>query len=158
MLRTTLVTLAVITLSLSLNAQNSKQKALQKKTAKEATTGVMYSQNISLKQVYEMPCADQVPLHLDWCSTDHGYNEGAECGLKALTGSGVPLPADVGQQVLGNIWDRTNMMGATKTAWKVGAKDAAVAAATCCQIHNPPAHQCVSSRPDLVKKWLDSHP
>ena len=102
-------------------------------------------------------CAGDVPLHLNWCSTDHGYNEGAECGLQALTGTNVSLPADAGQQALGNAWDRTNMMGATKAAWKVGAKDAAVKAAVCCQVHNEGAHSCLQSRTDLVKKWLIDH-
>ena len=49
------------------------------------------------------------------------------------------------------------MMGATKAAWKVGAKDAAVKAAVCCQVHNPPAHSCVESGPDLIKQWLATH-
>jgi hypothetical protein len=100
-------------------------------------------------------CATDVKAHLDWCLINHGYNEGATCGYQALTGKGIDLPANAGQQVLGNVWDRTNMMGATRAAWRVGAKDAAVTAAGCCQIHNPGAKQCLDSRPDLVKDWLE---
>jgi hypothetical protein len=107
---------------------------------------------------YADKCSDDVPKHLDWCSRDHGYNEGAECGLKALTNSGVQLPVDIGQQALGNAWDRTNMMGATKAAWRIGAKDAAINAAVCCQVHKAEAHSCLSSHRDLVVQWLNSHP
>ena len=64
-------------------------------------------------------CAGDVPAHLEWCSRDHGFNEGASCGLNALAGTGVPLPAPVGQAILGNVWDRTNMMGATEWRGKL---------------------------------------
>jgi hypothetical protein len=102
-------------------------------------------------------CQGDVPAHLEWCSRDHGFNEGATCGLNALGGiSGVQLPGPVAQPILGNTWDRTNMMGATIQAWRVGATDQAVDAAICCQVHNGGAHSCLSSRRDLVAHWLSS--
>jgi hypothetical protein len=101
-------------------------------------------------------CAGDVPAHLEWCSRDHGFNEGASCGFNALAGTGVPLPAPVGQAILGNVWDRTNMMGATEMAWKAGATGQAVEAALCCQIHNPAAYQCLSSHRDVIAAWLSS--
>ena len=95
---------------------------------------------------------------LDWCSTNHGFNEGAVCGLNALGGTGISgLPAIASGTVLGNTWDRTNMMGATKAANNAGQKDAAVAAAICCQIHNPDAHACLANNRNAVQAWLDSH-
>jgi hypothetical protein len=102
-------------------------------------------------------CAGDVPQHLEWCSRDHGFNEGATCGLNALSEAGISgLPAVVAQPILGNIWDRTNMMGATKTAWKAGQHDKAIDAAVCCQIHNDGAHACLQSQRDLVAAWLTS--
>jgi len=102
-------------------------------------------------------CAPDVPVHLEWCSRDHGFNEGATCGFNALGGiAGVQLPAALPQPILGNAWDRTNMMGATVAAWKAGATDQAVNAAICCQIHNPAAQQCLQSHRDLVAQWLSN--
>ena len=115
----------------------------------------------TLTHAQEVPpakCATDVPKHLDWCSTNHGVNEGASCGFSALTGTGVSLPLNVDRAVLANTWDRTNMMGATKAAWRLGAKDKAVAAAVCCQEHEKTAQRCVASRPDLVRAWLSAHP
>jgi hypothetical protein len=63
----------------------------------------------------------------------------------------------VAQPILGNTWDRTNMMGAAKAAWKAGYKDQAVDAAICCQVHNETAHSCLASRRDLVNAWFESH-
>lgn len=56
---------------------------------------------LALSSAATADCAGDVPKNLDGCSTNHGYNEGADCGLKALIGSGVTLPADLGQQALG---------------------------------------------------------
>jgi len=155
-LRAVLVILVVGVFLVRNHAQtNETVHQAQKVTPQRQITAGQYSQNFSLKQVYEMPCDRQVPLHLRWCALDHGYNEGAKCGLQALTGSGVNgLPADAEEQILGNTWDRKDMMRATTTAWNSGARDAAANAAVCCQIHNPPAHACLQSRPDLVKLWL----
>jgi hypothetical protein len=49
------------------------------------------------------------------------------------------------------------MMGATVAAWKAGAKDAAVKAAVCCQVHDNGNHACVQNHADAVKQWLNSH-
>lgn len=97
--------------------------------------------------------------HLDWSSRDHGYNEGALCGIEALQGiAGVELPSiPFEQDLLGNIWDRTNMMGAAVQAYRLGFHDEAVSAAACSQIHNSPAYQLLSGHPDIVEYWLDSH-
>ncbi len=98
--------------------------------------------------------AEFVRQSLEWCSRDHGFNEGAVCGANALSGAGVGgLPAMAGAAVLGNTWDRTNMMGAAKAACP-GNPDAAANAAVCCQIHNGPVHDCLASRIPDVKNWL----
>src|ERR1022692_4036741 len=65
---------------------------------------------------------------LEWCSRDHGFNEGAACGANALAGSGL-APSVAGGSVGGNIWDRTNMMGAARAAAKAGQIEPAVNAA-----------------------------
>lgn len=127
-------------------------------TAMRRMTLVLAPIVLALSSAAMADCAADVPQHLNWCSTDHGFNEGATCGLNALSGTGLSgLPAVVAQPVLGNTWDRTNMMGATKAAWKAGFKEQAADAAICCQVHNDGAHSCLSSRRDLVKQWLASH-
>src|SRR5687767_12358997 len=91
---------------------------------------------------------------LEWCSRDHGFNEGATCGLNALGDAGLSgLPEIAAQSVLGNTWDRTNMMGATKTAFKAGKREAAIDAATCCQVHNKHMHDCLKSSRSAVADW-----
>lgn len=112
---------------------------------------------LALSSAAMADCTADAPQHLDWCSTDHGFNEGATCGLRALSGLGLSLPVDVGEAILGNAWDRTNMMGATKAAWHAGFKGQATDAAICCQVHNSGAHSCLSSNRDLVNRWLASH-
>jgi hypothetical protein len=61
----------------------------------------------------------QLETQLDWCSTDDGFNEGAVCGanIAAQAGVGASVP-QVALPVLGNTWDRTNMMGPTKTVYR----------------------------------------
>jgi hypothetical protein len=120
-------------------------------------TFVLASILLALSSAAMADCASDVPLHLDWCSRDHGFNEGASCGLSVLSGVLNGLPAAVAEPILGNIWDRTNMMGATKVAWQAGYKDQAVDAAVCCQVHNNDAHSCLASRRDLVQQWLANH-
>ena len=94
---------------------------------------------------------------LEWCSRDHGFNEGATCGVNALGSAGIGgLPAVAAQAVLGNGWDRTNMMGATKAAFKAGKRKEAVEAAVCCQIHNPHMHKCLSENHAAVSAWLEA--
>ena len=101
-------------------------------------------------------CPGDIPTHLEWCSRNNDFNEGATCGAQALAGLNVGVPAIVAQPVLGNLWSRTNMMGATVAAYKAGYQDQAVAAATCCQVHNGGAFVCLQSRPDLVNAWLST--
>jgi len=93
-----------------------------------------------------------VVAHLEWCARDHGYNEGAICGAEALGGKGAT--AALGQKVLGNTWDRTNMMYAARQAAREGDKDQAVRAAICCQIHNREAMACLSGNRPAVQAWL----
>lgn len=93
--------------------------------------------------------------HLNWCSTDAGFNEGAVCGVNALASAGISgLPAIAGGAILGNLWNRTNMMGATKAAFAVGQRDAAVNAAICCQIHNSDARACLENNRSAVSAWI----
>jgi hypothetical protein len=94
--------------------------------------------------------------NLDWSSRDHGFNEGAECGANALGGM-VQLPVPFLGQVLGNIWDRTNMMGAAVAAYRAGYRDAAINAAICSQIHNGGVYALLSAHRDIVGNWLSSH-
>jgi hypothetical protein len=130
--------------------------SLQKLTARRMTL-ILVPIVLALSSAAMADCAADVPQHLNWCSTDHGFNEGATCGLRALSGLGLTLPVDVGEAILGNAWDRTNMMGATKAAFHAGFKEQAIDAAICCQVHNGGAHSCLSSNRDIVKQWLASH-
>jgi hypothetical protein len=101
-------------------------------------------------------CAKDIPIHLEWCSRDHGVNEGATCGMRALStpAAQAQLPPALQQRSLGNLWDRSKMMGAAVNAYKSGAKIEAINVAVCCQYHNPPAQQCLASRRDIVQAWL----
>jgi hypothetical protein len=96
---------------------------------------------------------------LNWSAGDHGYNEGALCGVRALEGvAGVQLPEiPFEENALGNIWDRTNMMGAAVLAYSLGYTDQAVEAATCSQIHNDVEYPILVNHPDIVADWLGSH-
>jgi hypothetical protein len=110
---------------------------------------------ISLAQP-EQGC--DVNCGLEWCSRDHGFNEGATCGLNALGGTSVGgLPGMATQAILGNTWDRTNMMGATKAAARAGQHEAAIDAAICCQIHNGPYHAYLEANRAAVLAWLLGH-
>jgi len=102
---------------------------------------------------------------LSWCSSDHGFNEGATCGVNALGGvAGISLPPLVAQPILGNTWDRTNMMGATKAAFSVGKSsgdtntiERAIDAAICCQSHNPHMHNCLATNRVAIRNWLEAN-
>ena len=92
---------------------------------------------------------------LEWCSHDHGFNEGAVCGATALANLGSSgVPAAAAGAILGNTWDRTDMMGAARVAARVGQVDAAVDAAMCCQLHNPDAYKCLVDHRAAVQQWL----
>lgn len=94
--------------------------------------------------------------NLNWSAGDHGFNEGAECGANALGGV-VQVPVPFLGQVLGNIWDRTNMMGAAVLAYRAGYRDAAINAAICSQIHNGGVYALLSANRGIVGNWLASH-
>lgn len=91
--------------------------------------------------------------HLNWCAVDHGYNEGARCGYNVLRVALNGLP-DLPDPVLGNAWDRTNMMGAARLAYSAGWHTEAIDAAVCCQEHNKPAQKCLSDNRGAVNDWL----
>ena len=99
---------------------------------------------------------------LQWCAGDHGTNEGALCGASYLHVAGASLFGVVISPALANTWDRTNMVNAAATAakaakpsgWKTGPGDLAVAAAICCQAHNPPIAHCLLNHREAVWNWL----
>ena len=99
-----------------------------------------------------------VKANLDWSAGDHGFNEGGLCGVNALQGiAGIQLPSVPFQyQIIGNVWDRTNMMNAAQAAFRMGFVGAAVNAALCSQIHNGPVQQALARRPDLIVAWFNS--
>lgn len=101
---------------------------------------------------------DFVKVNLDWSARDHGFNEGALCGVNALQGiSGISLPnVPFEYEILGNVWDRTSMMNAAQAAFRMGFVDAAVNTAVCSQIHNDPVHQALARRADLIVAWFSS--
>lgn len=92
---------------------------------------------------------------LDWCSRDHGFNEGASCGadIAAKVGYGGNVPSGA-QPILGNSWDRTNMMGLTRTVARSGKVEEATDMAICCQVHNADAHACLAKNRRAVQSWL----
>jgi hypothetical protein len=120
--------------------------------------GVAATMSLPLTVAAQANCsANDVKVNLDWCSRDHGFNEGATCGVSALGGLGLQgLPALAPQPLLGNTWDRTNMMGAAKAAWKAGHRGPAVNTAICCQIHNAGAQACLNAHKDLVEQWFET--
>jgi hypothetical protein len=99
-----------------------------------------------------------VKANLDWSAGDHGFNEGALCGVNALQGiAGIQLPnVPLEYQILGNVWDRTNMMNAAQAAFRMGFVNAAVNTALCSQIHNGPVQQALARRPDLIVAWFSN--
>jgi hypothetical protein len=98
-----------------------------------------------------------VEEHLEWCSRDPGFNEGATCGYNALRGTELPgLPPLVGQPLLGNAWVRRDMMYLSRDAYRSGYRQQAVTAAVCCQVHTPDAHQCLQENHDAIARWFES--
>jgi hypothetical protein len=99
---------------------------------------------------------------LQWCAGDHGTNEGALCGASYLHVEGASPFGVVISPALANTWDRTNMVDAAATGakaakasgWKTGPGDLAVAAAICCQAHNPPVAHCLLNHREAVWNWL----
>jgi|ERR1035438_4135842 hypothetical protein len=131
-----------------------------KQVAVAATLSMLFGlATVAVAQDDDTAVRNAVYTNLNWSAGDHGYNEGALCGVQALQGiTGVQLPnIPFEEDVLGNIWDRTNMMGAAVLAYQLGYVDAAVDAANCSQIHNDPVYQLLSQHTDMVEDWLSSH-
>lgn len=99
-----------------------------------------------------------VKAQLDWSAGDHGFNEGGLCGMQALQGiAGIALPNVPFQyQIIGNVWDRTNMMNAAQAAFRLGFVGPAVNTALCSQIHNGPVQDGLAQRQDLIVAWFNS--
>lgn len=104
-------------------------------------------------------CADGVPVsgQLDWALNHNDvFNEGAECGLSILGGiAGYSFPAvRVG---IGNVFKRPEMMRAAITIYKAGMVEQATEVATCSQIHNGAAYNCLKENKADVHAWLQRH-
>jgi len=99
-----------------------------------------------------------VKAQLDWAAGDHGFNEGGLCGMQALQGiGGIALPNVPFQyQIIGNVWDRTNMMNAAQAAFRMGFVGPAVSTALCSQAHNGPVQAGLAQRQDLIVAWFNS--
>jgi hypothetical protein len=93
---------------------------------------------------------------LEWASRDHGFNEGGLCGMNSLQATaGVQVPnVPFEYQILGNVWDRTNMMGAAQAAFNLGYVDAAVNTAICSQAHNQPVFNYLAQNRQLIIFWF----
>jgi hypothetical protein len=101
------------------------------------------------------PDGSTVWQHVEWCSRDGGYNEGAQCGLDALGGSLLGLPSGLTGDILANAWPRRDMIGAARIAYhRANAKSAGINAVVCCQVHNPPVYACLSNNRGAISDWL----
>ena len=139
-------------------AQAGRPGMLKKKISKAIAgmaiaTGLLGTIGVAQAQDYNF-----VAGNLNWSAGDHGFNEGALCGFNALQGiAGIQLPNVPFQyEILGNVWDRTNMMNAAQAAFRMGFVNAAVTTALCSQKHNPPTEQALAARPDLIIAWFNS--
>jgi hypothetical protein len=105
---------------------------------------------------FSQSVGDQVYTNLYWSKGDTGFNEGGLCGVQALQGiAGIQLPnVPFEYQVLGNVWNRVNMMNAAIAAYRLGFTDAAVNAAVCSQVHNGGVYQLLSANRGMVAQWL----
>jgi hypothetical protein len=133
---------------------NMLKKKISKAIAAMAiATGLLGTIGVAHAQDYGF-----VKLNLDWPAMDHGFNEGALCGFNALKGvPGIQLPNYPFQyRILGNVWDRTNMMRAAQGAFNLGYVDAAVNVALCSQIHDVSVQQALALRRDLIVAWFSS--
>lgn len=113
---------------------------------------------VSSNAVAQTICNDgeAVPGELSWAAGDTGHNEGADCGLQALGGAGVGLPATT-FGAAGEVFKRNAMMQTAINAYKAGFQEQAINAAICSAVHNPAAHVCLSQHRDLVGYWLSTH-
>jgi len=122
-----------------------------------AGVALLLAMGVVPSQAHAQDAAARVYGNLDWSVRVHGFNEGAVCGLQALLGiPGLSLPVPLPEEILGNIWDRTDMMGAAVLAYRLGYRDQAVEAAMCSQIHNATEYPFLLNHPDIVETWLSS--
>lgn len=137
----------------------SKNRFKQVAIAALLLIGAALTLNTASAQGDDATVRQAVYANLNWSAGDHGYNEGALCGLNALQGiAELNLPQiPFEEDLLGNIWDRTNLIGAAEGAFQLGYTDAAVEAATCSQIHNGEAYQLLLDNPGIVADWLSGN-
>ena len=96
-----------------------------------------------------------VAASLEACARDHGFNQGATCGLAAMSRAGLQgLPAPAPQAELGRTWDRARMVDAARVAAKAGWVPVGVNAAICCGVGDPALHACLKTRRAEVSAWL----
>lgn len=96
-----------------------------------------------------------VAANLDACARDHGFNQGATCGLDALSRAGLQgLPPSAPQAELGRTWDGSRMMEAARVAAKAGWVPVGVNAAICCGAADAALHACLKAHRAEVARWL----
>jgi hypothetical protein len=102
--------------------------------------------------------------NLGWCSTDWGYNEGAQEAVaiaNAVVAAGYPNLVSgiiatvngVDPHIAGNILKRPPVLDAARAIAGV-LPDLAVSLAATCQAHNPPVKSYLLSHRDDVRIWL----
>jgi len=110
---------------------------------------------VALGSVTSVAQTCDVAASLDACARDHGFNQGATCGLDALRRAGLQgLPAPTPQAELGRTWDRARMVDAARVAAKAGWVPVGVNAAICCAADDPALHACLRARRNEVATWL----
>lgn len=112
--------------------------------------------------------ANEVNLHLTWCTNDDGFNEGAQeainyintaigAGYSGQVGAVVGiinnLPAGVGYHIAGNALKRPPIMVAARALSHVS-PELAVDLALTCQAHNGPIRAGLNSQRSMVASWL----
>lgn len=95
----------------------------------------------------------ELDLHLSFCRTDTGHNEGASCGASVLGYQIGPL-IGVGA---GEIFKRNHMTSLASAAAKAGATEQAFQGMMCCQVHNPIGAACFQSYKPQVIYWLQTN-
>ncbi len=109
----------------------------------------------ALGSVAVMAQTCDVAATLDACARDHGFNQGATCGLEAMSRAGLQgLPAPAPQAELGRSWDRARMVDAARVAAKAGWVPVGVNAAICCAAGEPALHACLKAKRAEVSAWL----
>lgn len=108
----------------------------------------------------DCPWKDQVL----WSAQDTGFNEGAMPAVNVLIKSGLPVPDILakalqagGEQVLGNLWPRRDMMQFAKSLYQIPGglgEKAAIAIVVASQWHNCHAFRCLVAHTDEIGDWL----